>query len=73
MDFFKIWMNMNILGCLFMGILVLCYYSLITLLFMLLWNWLVPLFWTSAPILTFFQSFGVIILISFISFLFIKK
>ena len=24
--------------------------------FMLLWNWLVPLFWTAAPVLTFWQA-----------------
>lgn len=35
--------------------------------FMLLWNWLAPLFWNSAPVLTFWQAWGVCILISWIS------
>jgi len=32
----------------------------------LLWNWLVPVFWTSAPILTYWQSFGCCILLGII-------
>lgn len=32
----------------------------------LLWNWLVPIFWTTAPILTYWQAFGVCILLSII-------
>ena len=32
----------------------------------LLWNWLAPIFWTTAPILTYWQAFGVCILISII-------
>ena len=32
----------------------------------LLWNWLVPMFWTSAPILTYWQSFGCCVLLSII-------
>ena len=31
-----------------------------------LWNWLVPIFWTTAPILTYWQAFGVCILLSII-------
>lgn len=34
--------------------------------FMLLWNWIVPIFWSGAPILTFWQSFGVVILLGII-------
>lgn len=34
--------------------------------FMLLWNWLVPMFWSSAPILTFWQAWGLFILINLI-------
>ena len=33
-------------------------------LFMLLWNWIVPIFWVSAPILTYWQSLGLIILLN---------
>lgn len=32
----------------------------------LLWNWLVPMFWTSAPILTYWQSFGCCVLLGII-------
>lgn len=32
--------------------------------FMLLWNWLVPILWSSAPILTFWQAWGLYILIN---------
>ena len=32
----------------------------------LLWNWLAPIFWTAAPILTYWQAFGVCILLSII-------
>lgn len=38
--------------------------------FMLLWNWLMPLLWTNAPVLTFFQSWGLLFLISIIANLF---
>jgi len=31
-----------------------------------LWNWLVPLFWASAPILTFWQAFGILALLNII-------
>ena len=32
----------------------------------LLWNWLVPAFWASAPILTYWQSLGCCILLGII-------
>ena len=31
-----------------------------------LWNWLVPLFWTTAPILTYWQSFGCCLLLGIV-------
>ena len=34
--------------------------------FMLLWNWLVPMFWITAPILTLWQSIGILLLINII-------
>lgn len=37
---------------------------------MYLWNWLAPLFWAGAPILGFWQTWGVLILISIIASLF---
>ena len=41
--------------------------------FMLLWNWLAPLFWTAAPVLTFWQAWGVCILLSWIGSFFRNK
>lgn len=41
--------------------------------FMLLWNWLAPLFWKAAPQLTFWQAWGVMILLSWIANLFHNK
>lgn len=41
--------------------------------FMVLWNWLAPLFWPAAPQLTFFQAWGVIVLISWIGSFFRSK
>ena len=32
----------------------------------LLWNWLAPLFWSSAPILTVWQAFGILLLLDII-------
>lgn len=33
---------------------------------MSLWNWLVPIFWVAAPILTYWQATGIVVLISII-------
>lgn len=33
---------------------------------MSLWNWLVPMFWTTAPILTIWQSAGILLLVNII-------
>ena len=33
----------------------------------LLWNWLAPLFWSSAPILTVWQAFGILLLLNIIA------
>ena len=53
-------------GCIFIIILCVIFGALGGLIFMLLWNWLVPLFWTSAPILSFWQAWGCMILLSII-------
>jgi hypothetical protein len=37
---------------------------------MLLWNWIAPIFWLSAPILTFWQAYGAMVLIQIIAGLF---
>ena len=34
---------------------------------MSLWNWLIPIFWVAAPILTYWQATGIVVLISIIS------
>ena len=42
--------------------------------FMLLWNWLAPMVWTNAPVLTIWMSIGILWLINIISrFLFGSK
>ena len=49
-----------------------CIVIIITLTFLeawglqLLWNWLAPLFWKTAPILTYWQAFGCSVLLSII-------
>ena len=47
-----------------------CILALEVFIFMLLWNWLVPLFWAGAPILGFWQSLGVWVFLSIIAGLF---
>ena len=37
---------------------------------MLLWNWIAPIFWAAAPILTFWQAYGAMVLIQIIAGLF---
>lgn len=44
--------------------------AIVPLILMLLWNWLAPLFWVDAPILTFWQTFGIYIFILILSNLF---
>ena len=34
--------------------------------FMLLWNWLAPIFWTAAPILTYWQAMGIMLILNII-------
>lgn len=56
-------------GCLTVLILAVIYGvidAFFGLVFMLLWNWLAPLFWVTAPVLTFWQAWGVCILLSWI-------
>ena len=43
--------------------------SIIPYIFMILWNWLIPMFWASAPILNFWQALGIVILIKLIQIL----
>lgn len=57
---------MNHINCIgSMAILVVVSF-LDALVVQLLWNWLAPIFWTAAPILTYWQAFGVCIVLSII-------
>ena len=57
---------MNRINCIgIMAILVVVSF-LEALVVQLLWNWLAPIFWATAPILTYWQAFGVCILLSII-------
>ena len=51
------------LGCSYRMLIVFLVYFFISLVFMLLWNWIIPIFWINAPILTIFESFGCILIL----------
>ena len=55
-------------GLIILGVLaaVLIGPAITAALFMLLWNWLVPMFWAAAPIINFWAAWGVIILLSIV-------
>lgn len=59
-------------GC----IIVLCFlvliYLALGLIFILAWNYVVPVFWTNAPSLSIWHGVGVVILLQFIKSLFTK-
>lgn len=57
---------MNKLGCFLLIVLGIALSFLEAWGFQLLWNWLVPLFWKTAPILTYWQAFGCITLLTII-------
>jgi len=60
-------------GCFTIIILIciaLIFYALLVCGGMALWNWLAPLFWQNAPILTYWETFGMFILLSIIGKLF---
>ena len=61
-------MKMFLTGCLPIIFILCCLAALEGWIFQMLWNWLVPLFWSSAPILTFWQAYGVLILINIITY-----
>lgn len=52
--------------CLVAIIVIIILSFLEALIVQLLWNWLVPIFWSAAPILTYWQAFGACILLSII-------
>ena len=56
---------METMGCI-IAIIVIAAFFLEGYVLMLLWNWLAPLFWSSAPILGFWECIGIILLINLI-------
>jgi len=59
------------LGTCFVALIVIVLLSFLEAwILMLLWNWIAPLFWLSAPILTFWQAYGAMVLIQIIAGLF---
>lgn len=52
--------------CLIVAVILIVLSFLEALIVQLLWNWLIPIFWSTAPILTYWQAFGACILLSII-------
>ena len=63
-------MKSGLFGCLLALVIIVALAVFEGWIFMLLWNWLVPMFWTTAPILTIWQSVGILLLINIIGKLF---
>lgn len=59
-------MTEAVIGCLLVLVLAIGLGALEGLIFMFLWNWLAPMFWAAAPIFTFWQAWGVCILLNLI-------
>lgn len=53
-------------GCIIICVIVAALSFLEAWVVQLLWNWLAPIFWTTAPILTYWQAFGCCILVSIV-------
>lgn len=58
--------NISTSGCIVIMVILVVLSFLEAWIVQFLWNWLVPIFWTTAPILTYWQAFGVCILLSII-------
>ena len=58
--------NISTSGCIVVIVILVVLCFLEAWVVQLLWNWLAPIFWTTAPILTYWQAFGVCILLSII-------
>lgn len=58
------------IGCIIALVIIIGLAAFEGWIFMLLWNWLVPMFWTTAPILSIWQSIGILFLINIIGKLF---
>ncbi len=53
-------------GCLIVIVLIILVGALEGFIFMLLWNWLMPLLWETAPIFNIWQAWGLLILFNII-------
>ena len=58
--------NISTSGCIVVIVILVVLSFLEAWVVQLLWNWLAPIFWAAAPILTYWQAFGVCILLSII-------
>ena len=58
--------NISTSGCIVVIVILVVLCFLEAWVVQLLWNWLAPIFWTAAPILTYWQAFGVCIVLSII-------
>lgn len=58
--------NISTSGCIVVIVILVVLSFLEAWIVQLLWNGLAPIFWTTAPILTYWQAFGVCILLSII-------
>ena len=50
-------------GCIVIMVILVALSFLEAWVVQLLWNWLAPIFWTAAPILTYWQAFGTYMLL----------
>ena len=57
---------MTSISCLFLLIVIVLLSFLEGWILMILWNWLAPIFWTSAPELSYWQAMGIMLLLSII-------
>ena len=58
--------NISTSGCIVVIVILVILSFLEAWVVQLLWNWLAPIFWATAPILTYWQAFGACILLSII-------
>lgn len=65
--------DLSFWGCIVLLITVLLISAAGAFIIMLLWNWLAPLFWANAPILGFWETWGILFLINLIVNMFRKK
>lgn len=56
----------GITGCIVACVIVLLLGFFEAWILQLLWNWLAPIFWSAAPILTYWQAFGVSVLLGIV-------